>query len=108
MLSVNSDTNEKTTISPQTWQEEYSDVFKGIGEFEGEYSIKVDPTVQPVIHAPRTVPHALRSRLKEELDRMEDISVIAKVTRPTDWVNSLVVVEKPKSRKLRLCLHPKL
>ncbi|KAL0158769.1 hypothetical protein M9458_046845, partial [Cirrhinus mrigala] len=53
------------------------------------------------------VPIALRARLKEELDRMEDNNIIVKVTEPTEWVNALVVVEKPKSQKLRVCLDPR-
>ena len=32
---------------------------------------------------------------------------ITKVTEPTDWVNSIVVAEKPKTGKLRVCLDPK-
>ena len=44
--------------------------------------------------------------MKEELDKMEESKVIAKVTEPTDWVNSLVGVEKPNG-KLRICLDPK-
>ncbi|CAC5395221.1 unnamed protein product [Mytilus coruscus] len=38
---------------------------------------------------------------------MEDKEVIRKVDEPTDWVNSLVVVEKPKTGKLRICLDPR-
>ena len=37
---------------------------------------------------------------------MEDKSVITKVTKPTNWVNSLVIREKDNGR-LRLCLDPK-
>ena len=37
---------------------------------------------------------------------MEETGVIEKVTIPTDWVNSLVVVEKPNG-KLRICLDPR-
>ncbi len=37
---------------------------------------------------------------------MEDNSIITKVTEPTDWVNSMVVVEKPETGKLRVCLDP--
>ncbi|CAC5424910.1 unnamed protein product [Mytilus coruscus] len=38
---------------------------------------------------------------------MEDKEVIRKADEPTDWVNSLVVVEKPKTGKLRICLDPR-
>ena len=61
----------------------------------------------PVVNPPRRVPEALKSKLKAELDTMESDHIIAKVTEPTDWVNSLVVVEKPKTGKLRICLDPK-
>lgn len=47
----------------------------------------------------------LRSLLKEELDSMEKTGVIVKVTEPTDWVNAPVVVEKPHTGKLRVCLR---
>ena len=61
----------------------------------------------PVVNPPRRVPEALKSRLKDELDTMESDQIIQKVTEPTDWVNSLVVVEKPKTGKLRICSDPK-
>ena len=60
----------------------------------------------PVVNPPRRVPEALKSRLKE-LDMMESDQILRKVTEPKDWVNSLVVVEKPKYGKPRICLDPK-
>jgi len=60
----------------------------------------------PVVHPPRRVPFALREKLRSELDRMEQSDVITKVSTPTHWVNSLVVVEKPQSGNLRICLDP--
>lgn len=32
------------------------------------------------------------------------MDIIQKVTEPTEWVNALVAVEKPKTGKLRVCL----
>lgn len=37
---------------------------------------------------------------------MESLNIIQKFTEPTQWVSSLVVVEKPNG-KLRVCLDPK-
>ena len=85
---------------------EYRDVFTGLGKLEGQYHIEVDKTVKPVIHAPRKVPFSLHDKVKEELDRMEDMGVIKKQEKPTDWVNSMVVVEK-KNGSLRICMDPK-
>ena len=41
--------------------------------------------------------------MKEELDDMEKRGVIRKVEEPTDWVNSMAIVEKPNS-SLWICL----
>ena len=92
------------------WQSilsQYSKVFEGLGCLNKSYHIKVDPDVTPVICPPRNQPVAIRDRLKQELDDMESLGVIKKVEEPTDWVNSLVVVEKPKSKKRRICLDPR-
>ena len=81
----------------------YSDLFRGIGLIKGEYNIEVDTNVSPKIHPPRSVPVAIRDRVKTELDRMEQNGIIAKVYEPTDWVNSLVTVVKPN--KVRICIE---
>ena len=61
---------------------------------------------QPKIHPPRKVPLSLIPKLKETLARLEKTGVISKSDKPSDWVNSLVIVEK-KDGSLRLCLDPK-
>jgi hypothetical protein len=86
--------------------EEYDDVFNGIGCMPNEHHIQLKDEAEPVVHAPRRVPFALNERLKEELDRLSELGIIVKVDYPTEWVNSLVIVEKPNG-KLRLCLDPK-
>lgn len=40
--------------------DEFKDVFEGLGEFEVEYHIELDPTVKPVQRQPRKVPQALK------------------------------------------------
>ena len=98
--------DEIKTMTKESVLDEYDSTFKGLGELEGEIDISLDDKVNPAVHAPRRVPHAIKSQLKENLDKMEESGVIKKVTCPTDWVNSLVVVEKPNG-KLRVCLDPK-
>ena len=94
-------------INKQLIEKEYGDLFKGIGVLPGEVKLYLKDDAVPVVNPPRRVPEALKSKLKAELDTMESGHIIAKVTEPTDWVNSLVVVEKPKTGKLRICLDPK-
>ena len=82
-------------------------MFTGIGLFPGEHRIKVDPEVESVIHAARKISIALQKRLEKELQDMQKKGVIASVEEPTEWVSSLVVVEKRESGKLRICLDPR-
>ena len=87
--------------------EKYATVFgDGIGELEGEYRIRLDDTVDPIQHAPRRVPVALRNRLKATLDDMVRDDIIEAVEKPTEWISSMVVITK-KDNKLRICLDPK-
>lgn len=85
---------------------EYSDVLGDeIGCLPEEYEIKIDETVEPVIHAPRPVPAAIWEQLKKDLEHLEKCGIIAVQTEPTDWVNSLVCVRK-KNDRIRFCIDP--
>lgn len=85
----------------------YNSVFKGLGCIKGaEYDAKMNPDVKPVVNPPRRVPHTMLKTLKEALESLVKQDVIEPVTEPTQWVNSLVIVEKP-SGKLRLCIDPR-
>ena len=86
---------------------EYSDLFKGIGTIPGKCHLHLKDNVTPTVNPPRRIPEALKNRLKIELDQMVKDKIIRRVTEPTDWVNSIVAVEKPKTGKLRICLDPK-
>ena len=102
LIKVVLNTNKTDSLVKQ-----FKDVFEGLGCLKTPYRIKVDPSVRPTICPPRNQPVALKSRIKEELDRMEQTKVIKKVEEPTDWVNAMVVVEKPCTKKLRICLDPR-
>ncbi|CAB4020914.1 Hypothetical predicted protein [Paramuricea clavata] len=69
---------------------DYADVFTGLGDLPGQVHIQLTPNAIPRIDA----------------YRMEQIKVIEKVERPTQWVNSMVVVHKPNGA-LRICMDPK-
>ncbi|CAB4019878.1 Hypothetical predicted protein, partial [Paramuricea clavata] len=82
------------------------DVFQGLGGLDGDYHIKVDPLVPPVVYPARKIPFAIKDKFKDELCRIEKIGAITKVTEPSEWVNSIVVTEK-KNGNLRICLDPR-
>lgn len=93
-------------INERNFLELYKDVFTGIGLIDGEYHIVLDDTIPPVIHAPRRVPITMQLKLHASLDALEKLGIIEKLDYPTNWVNSLGIVEK-KDGKLRLCLDSK-
>ena len=67
--------------------------------------IEVDANVQPVVTPTRRIPTALEEKFKKEIDRFQNLGVIAPVDKPTPWVSSVVVATK-KSGALRICIRP--
>ena len=61
----------------------------------------------PVVHASRRCPIHMRDELKHELDAMEELGVITKVTDPTSWVSSIAISRRANG-KLRICLDPQV
>lgn len=85
---------------------QFKDIFEGLGKIPGKCTIELAENAQPVIQYQRKVPLSLHESLKKSLDNLESKNVIEKVTYPTQWVNSLMIVEKP-DKTLRLCIDPK-
>ena len=100
-LNVNDVEIDKANIFKQ-----YSDLFTGLGLVKGSYHITVAKNAVLVIHAPRKVPMTILPKLKSTLDRLEKSTVISKISKPTPWVHSVVIVEK-KDGSLRLYTDPK-
>ncbi|KAK2702145.1 hypothetical protein QYM36_019275, partial [Artemia franciscana] len=96
-----------TSMKPETARilEEYEDVFEGVGKLPGKCKIHLKEGAVPTVQPPKRVPFALQEKLKEELDCLEVMGIIEKTTTPTEWVNSIVVVQKPNG-SLRICLDP--
>ncbi|KAK2712390.1 hypothetical protein QYM36_011167 [Artemia franciscana] len=96
-----------TSMKPETARilEEYGDVFEGVGKLPGKCKIHLKEGAVPTVQPPKRVPFALQEKLKEELDRLEVMGIIEKTTTPTEWVKSIVVVQKLNG-SLRICLDP--
>ena len=75
-------------------KEKHKEVFKGIGKLEGECNIYLKDNITPTVYPARRVPAAMQDKLKQELSHLEDLRIIEKVITPTEWVNSMVMVEK--------------
>ncbi|XP_045771856.1 uncharacterized protein K02A2.6-like isoform X2 [Maniola jurtina] len=98
--------NKRKIIHMKSLLSKYKSVFDGLGCLPGECHITVNKDVRSKIDPPRKIPFSLHDRLKKELDHMESLDVITKVTEPTSWVSSLLLVEK-KNGQLRVCLDPR-
>jgi hypothetical protein len=86
--------------------DEFADLFEGYGKFEGTVSLKVDPSITPVRIPLRKLPIAIKDRVAAELQHLQNNGVITHVTEPTAWISALLVVMKPKSDSIRLCIDP--
>ncbi|UYV80656.1 hypothetical protein LAZ67_19001269, partial [Cordylochernes scorpioides] len=85
--------------------EEYPKFFTGLGTLQGCYTIKLKDESQPhAIYTPRRIPIPLLNRTEEQLDQMDEKGVIEKVEQPTDWCAPMVIVPKPSSNDLRICV----
>ena len=60
-------------------------VFDGLGLLPGEHSLKVDPTVTPVVHPPRRVPFAPRYLIQKELNWMKSQGLFQRPHNPVNW-----------------------
>ena len=63
----------------------YPDIFKGLGTMTGEYHISLCEGARPfALSTPRRIALPLMPKVKQELERMEKMGVIARVEQPTD------------------------
>ena len=78
-------------------------LFEGLGKLQGEYRSKLQKGATPyALTCPRIVALPLLKPVEQELRRMEELGVIAKVDHPTDWCAGMVVVPKTNGR-VRMC-----
>ncbi|GBN61323.1 Transposon Ty3-G Gag-Pol polyprotein [Araneus ventricosus] len=104
--TVNSVKRNRRQNQPKQWSQEYECKKCGRKHKPRKCPAYGKDGAIPVIHPPRRVPQALQPKLKETLDKLEKEKIVTKVNKPTDWVQSLVIVEKPNGN-LRLCLDPR-
>ena len=87
----------------------FPDLFQGVGMMEDlQVHLDVNPNIEPVVQAPRKIPHSMLEPLKTEIERMLKLGVICKlhINEAMDWVHNLVLVRKPNG-KLCVCLDPR-
>ena len=84
--------------------EQFPALFQGLGKLQGDYTIQLQAGARPFAQStPRRVAIPLLQSVKKELQRMENLGVVAKVTEPTEWCAGMVVVPKADG-KVRICV----
>ncbi|XP_067945234.1 uncharacterized protein [Watersipora subatra] len=84
---------------------ELSKVFQGLGKLKQEVNLELKISAVARAAAPRKVLRGVRDKLKKELTKLETQRVIARDTESSQWLNPIVIVNKP-SRDIRICLDP--
>ena len=84
--------------------QQFPHLFQGLGKLQGDYTIKLQEGAKPfALMTPRRVAIPLMKSVKQELERMEKLGVIARVSEPTEWCAGMVVVPKPNGQ-VRICV----
>ena len=91
----------------QQLQKDFSDVFNGIGCFDGTSSLQVKPESKPYQVPLTHVVYALQKPLRKKLERLQQQDIIAPlgVDETAEWWNSFMLIPTPNG-KVRLCLAP--
>ena len=77
----------KLPITKDYMLSEYRDVFKGIGTLPGgPYHIRLKEQYRPVQHLPRSVPVAMQSAYRAELNRLVKEAIITEGKEHTEWI----------------------
>ena len=98
-----SDLNSDSPITAEYIPDDYFDCIGEVGTLPSTYHTELKENAQPVVVPLRKSPFAMKARVGKELDRMEKLGVIEKVSKPTDCLEAMVVVEKTNG-KLRIYL----
>ena len=92
-------------------QNQYPELFKGIGQFPGEpYHIHTNPSITPKQTPCRPIPVYLKQTFQQEIEKMLTARVIKPVHEATPQINSFILVESTDKStgkpKLCICLDP--
>ena len=92
------------SVSCETIEKRHPTLFQGLGTLKEKFKINVDKKATPFnLTVPRRIPLGLQEQVKMELQRMEELGVIAPVKHSTNWCAGVVVAPK-KNGKVRLCV----
>ena len=65
--------------------------------------LNIEIDIKPVTPPHCQIPYHLSHKVEEEIQRLEEIDVIERVTGPTPWMSPVKIVPKPHG-SIRLCV----
>jgi len=86
-----------TCSTVKSLPDQYPNLFKSaIGRLTDiTISLRIDPTIEPVVQKPRHTPYHLRDKIEAKLAKLVKDGVIRKAKGPIAWVSSIVPILKP-------------
>lgn len=92
-----------TSLTRQV-EEEYPELFKGVGKLRDyQLELHVNESIPAVAQKPRRVPFALREQVTKKVEELIEHDIVERVQGPTTWASPIVVEPKP-SGDIRLCV----
>ena len=78
---------------------------KKLGKLQNmSVDLHIDISVPATIQKHYRIPFHLRSKVKAEIQRLLEEDIIEEVHGPTEWLSPVVVVPKPNSEYIRICV----
>ena len=116
LIKINQDAivSEINTASPTPTQtcQKFEDLFTGIGKLKDvqlQLYINKDVDVQATAQPHRKEPFHLRSKIKAELKKLKDLTIIEDAVGSTPWVSNIVAAPKPKDpESVRICVDMRI
>ena len=86
------------------------ELFEGLGKLTEPFSITLNPDVKPIQAPPHLYPAPKLPIFKEALSNLIHTGQLVRANKPTPWISSIVVRERPvsanKPAKVKICLDP--
>ena len=75
--------------------QDFADVFnRDLGTLPGSVCLTMKPDAEPILRSPKRLLVELRDQVKQELDRLVNVGVLAPIDEPTCWVNRMAIATK--------------
>ena len=96
---------EISSVSEENLLREFDGIFAGVGKLRDFHAkLYVDETVQPIARELRPSPFGLSKKSEQKLEELVSHDIIEPVEGSTPWVSCVVIVPKPSSGDIKLCV----